>query len=144
MKKHIITLITILTMVAAPALAGVWVAQSSYGPTCYLVKIPSYGYLIGTGVVTNSGTTFTGYLKATPNPIVISNTSSGYPSTQTPIDCSGTGSNQGYCAYDNAMGGNNTATRFNGTYYYASGYISPYIVQVTNLTVTSAQPIACW
>ena len=71
MKKQIISIIAVITLIAAPALAGVWTAQSSSGggsdsaKGCYLVIFPTATYgtqqLMGTGVV--SGNTFSGYLK---------------------------------------------------------------------------------
>lgn len=145
MKKHLITLITILGLITAPALAGTWVAQSSYGPTCYLVKIPSYGHLIGTGIVTSSGTVFTGYLKATSNPSGYAGTSFPYSSV---VNCS-SASNQGSCAWASAIGGTSTNSFYlsGGAIYYYSGYSSAYtpaIVYVSGLTITSAQPTACW
>lgn len=140
MKKHILTLITIFTMIAAPALAGVWVAQSSYGPTCYLVKINNSGF-IGTGVV--KGTLFTGFLKINPNPLsAYTGTSYAY-NYQTVVDCIGTSSEQQSCALNNARYLPNYSSNYGG-FYYNNWNSSLNTVYVKGMTITSAQPTACW
>lgn len=157
MKKSLITLISILTIIAAPALAGVWVAQSSYGPTCYLVKLTNYNdwHLIGTGIVT-SGPKFTGYLKA-----ASTQQSGGYPPSgvtiinySSVVDCTIVDSGQQpTCAWFNAMGGNSSASQFGdwhsfGFQYYSnvsgSLYYKPATALVKDMSIVSAQPTACW
>lgn len=127
-------------MIAAPALAGVWVAQSSYGPTCYLVKFNvTDGYytysntqLIGTGVV--SGSNFTGFLKMTPNPISANSATNPFAVTYNLKQC---GANS-ECVWAQA-----TWTQTNN--YWGSGAPKGVsIVSVTNLPIISAQPTACW
>lgn len=137
MKKHILTLITILTMIAAPALAGVWVAQSSYGPVCYLIK---YGNAyMGTGIV--KGTTFTGWLKSVPNPLAWDYNSSGAYNWTPYADCSNAGANVYSCV--SAWG--YKASNYNSYGYYNLSSDSPArTVYVAGITVDSARPIACW
>lgn len=152
MKKYIITIVYLLTMIAAPALAGVWVAQSSYGPTCYLVKFTStdsavnYGtlQLIGTGVV--SGSTFTGFLKFTSHPMNSNGSSS--PSFSDVAHCfGGTASAQTACAWKYATNymqynsGVGTTSNMSTGSVHSTGIAT---VAVKDMPITSAQPIACW
>ena len=118
MKKYILSIIAVITLIAAPALAGVWTAQSSSGGSgsdsakgCYLVIFPTATYgtqqLMGNGVV--SGNTFSGFLRAVP---IVSNSGFRY--------C-GTG---GDCVWI---------------------YIGSYgVISVYGLPINSAQAIACW
>lgn len=136
-------------MIAAPALAGVWVAQSSYGPTCYLLS----NGLIGTGVVNISGSTtkFTGFLKATPNPVTgyynystYSGSAYAYAWTYPRLyDCSNAGASQPTCVSQYARPLNYYSGSYGAAYY--NGYDSPLsTVYVKDLTITLAQPTACW
>ena len=123
MKKQIITLIAMIALITAPALAGVWTAQPSSGDSgkgCYLVNFNTSSYgnnklLIGTGVV--SGSTFTGFLKFTSNPQNAATTR--LQECNSGADCA---------------------------WYYA-GYYSPAaysVVSVSGLPINSATPIACY
>ena len=119
MKKQIISIIAVITLIAAPALAGVWTAQSSSGgsgsTTCYLVVFPTASYgtrqLMGNGVV--SGNTFSGFLRSAPNPQTGGTTGS--------VDCNAGGD----CAWN-----------------YAYSY--DIVVSVSGLHINSATPIACF
>ena len=130
MKKNIITILTVIAFIAAPVLAatGVWTAvgSSGGGGSCYLVNFTTNSYgvhqLIGTGVV--SGTTFSGFLKASSN---AQNSGSTYVTT-----CSSAVQD---CAWGYAAG------TYNAFYNPSS---LAYTVSVVNLTINSAQPIACW
>ena len=156
MKKHIITFISILTMIATPVLAGTWVAQSSYGPTCYLVKSGTQG-LIGTGIVkTNSGTiTFTGYLKAMSNPHAGFDSSMNFGTNYIGngygygynyslfYDCSNAGASQFSCAIHFAQNAVNwTSVAGSATYNDVSHPTAT--VYVSGAAVDSARPVACW
>ena len=119
MKKHIITLLAIIALITAPALASVWTAVSSGGGggNCYLITFntASYGQKqrISTGTV--SGSTFTG--------VTIANHTTGNPPTTT---CG----NNGDCAW------------WGDTSYYSIGGYG--INLVSGLPIVSAQPIACF
>ena len=120
MKKQIISLIAMIGLITAPALAGVWTAQPTGGSTsCYLVKFnANYGYqqLMGNGVV--SGNTFSGFLRGTPNSQTNGNTYL--------ITCGSSGA----CAWIYAGNGD-------GNLYF-------HVVSVTGLPIVSATPIACY
>ena len=134
MKKQIISLIAMIGLITAPALAGVWTAQPSSGDSgkgCYLVKFNAGSYgnkqLIGTGVV--SGSTFSGFLKFTSNP--------QFNGITNLIECG----SDGHCAWQlgNNVYGNNG---FSG-WYAVAGY-GAWVVSVSGLPINSAQPIACY
>lgn len=159
MKKYVLTIICLLTMLVVPALAGVWVAQSSYGPTCYLVKA-SYTYndfyfnsnynstdlLIGTGVV--SGSNFTGLLKLAPSYMTAHESTYstyygyGYSASAQPVPCG----NNANCAFTCALG---NGSYINNGYKHcpntsASYNPGPATVSVISMPFTTAQPTACW
>jgi len=130
MKKQIISLIAMIGLITAPALAGVWTAQPSSGDSgkgCYLVNFNSvYGnnQLIGTGVV--SGSTFSGFLKYTANP--------QYSGTTRLVECWADGT----CAWGYAAGHYG---------YGGDGRNYPdcaYVISVSGLPINSATPIACY
>ena len=122
MKKQIISIVAMLTLIAAPALAGVWTAQSSSGGSggvgCYIINFnaDSYGarQLFGNGLV--SGNTFSGLLKKATT-----------SNSQDPIEC-GAG---GGCAWSNAG------------YDGYSSYPVYHVVSVSGLPITSSRIISC-
>lgn len=134
MERHIVTILAIMTLVSAPALAAVWVSQTSSGSggsdvngsgnsgSCYLVNFNAGGskQLFGLGTV--NGNTFSGFVA-----------SMGLPdygkSNRRYYQCSSPAS--GDCAWNYAYSG---GSRGDG---------SNYIVSVSGLPVTSVLPIPC-
>lgn len=121
MKKHIVTILTIMILVSAPALAAVWTAQSSSGSggsgSCYLVNFntSSYGSKQFFGAGTVNGNTFSGLVS-----IYYLTT----PMSRVYHDCSLPTS--GDCVWQNIDSANNINT-----------------VSVSGLPITSAYAIAC-
>lgn len=119
MKKRILTAV-VAAFLSSNVLAGVWAPQSSGGgsaPPCYLVQFNAGTYgtriLMGNGIV--SGSSFTGFLRGTPNP---SNSGSSYVR-----DCG----SDGQCAWNNAYNSNGGSS-----------------VVVAGLPILSAQAVACF
>lgn len=151
MKKYILTLIMIFTMIAAPALAGVWVAQSSFGPTCYLVKFATGNtnypnvQLIGSGIVSGtSSKTFTGFLKFGQGLFSSYGYGTGMPSYNYIAHCLLlTTTAAGACAWQGATGGMFVNSSYTNSDRYGHTY-SFGTVAVKDMPITSAQPTACW
>lgn len=120
--KKLIPFFAASILFAGNAAAGVWAPQSSGGgggssPPCYLIYFNAGTHgnriLMGNGIV--SGSSYTGFLRGTPNPSV-----SG---SSRVTDC-GAG---GQCAWD-----------------YAGNPGNYYSVVVSGLPILSAQAVACF